>query len=355
MHRAAKYLPALLGAAALTLGLWLGLRFVLPPLAPFLAAFALAAALERGVRALCRRGVSRRVASAIVTLLALGSLLALSALLTGRLVEGLLSLARLAPELFAAVSKRLSGLEDSLLGYAASAPEGTREYLQSALDAIYSAAGSLGGALSERLLSFVGRAAQASPGVLLFTVTAAIGTYFVSASFPSVTAFIRAQLPDGLRRRAGEVTAELSAALGGWLRAQLILASLTFFELLLGFLLLGVNGAFLTALVTALIDALPVFGTGAVLVPWALYLLAVGESGRALWLLALWAAVSVMRNCVQARLIGSQIGLDPLVSLLALYVGWRVWGVGGMIVFPLGAATLQQLGDRGVIHLWREP
>jgi len=204
-------------------------------------------------------------------------------------------------------------------------------------------------------LTLAARTAQNGPGILLFAVTFCLGAYFFSASYPAVTAFLRAQLPARFRRRAETLLADVRSSFGGWLRAQLILAAMIFAELLALFALLRVRAALPLAALTALIDALPVFGMGVVLVPWAAAELLFGRTGRAAALLIGWAVGALGRNLLQAKLLGDQIGIHPLLSLLSLYVGWRVWGVGGMIVFPLLAATLQQLGERGVIRLWRTP
>ena len=113
------------------------------------------------------------------------------------------------------------------------------------------------------------------------------------------------------------------------------------------------RGALGIAAVTALIDALPVFGTGVVLVPWAIFCLLLGNTGRAIGLIICWAFVNLVRSCTQAKLLGDQIGLDPIASLAAIYVGWRVCGVWGMLLFPILLVTVQQLNDRGVIRLWK--
>ena len=122
---------------------------------------------------------------------------------------------------------------------------------------------------------------------------------------------------------------------------------------LLAFLLLGVRGAAGLAAVTALVDALPVFGTGTVLLPWALAAALLGQSGLGLGLVITWLVVNLMRSCVQAKLLGDQIGLDPLASLLAIYVGWRAMGVWGMLLFPLLLVTLDQLNEKGLLRLWK--
>ena len=194
---------------------------------------------------------------------------------------------------------------------------------------------------------------QSSGDVLLFAVTAGIGTFFLSASFPRTLAFLRAQLPDSWVQRAAEMGPDLKGSFGALLRAQLILMAMTFFELLLAFLLLRIPRAAGMAALTALVDALPVFGTGTVLLPWAAYCLLLEDLGRGVGLIICWAMVNLVRTSAQAKLLGDQIGLDPLASLIAIYVGWRVWSVWGMLMFPVLLVTLRQLNDKGVLRLWK--
>lgn len=343
--------PALLykglGAAAVAAALWLAGRFLLPLLAPFFAAFALAAMMEGAVKALIRRGLPRRAAAAVMTLFALGLTAALPALLIGRLSELLLSLGRIVPQLAAALGERIAALETTAARCVASLPEDFPDLLRAALDATEASLGELPGRLSARLLSLAASAAQNAPGILLFLISFFLGAYFFSASWPELLAFARDRLPERLRRRLGELAADLRGSFGGWLRAQLILAGMTFAELLGLFLLLGVRAAVPLAAMTAFVDALPVFGTGIVLVPWALCELLLGELGRGLALLVGWGLGMLLRNLLQARLLSGQIGIHPLVSLISLYVGWRVWGVWGMLVFPLLFAVFQRLAERG--------
>ena len=343
-----------LGALAVGAGLaWVALRFALPWCAPFLAAWLFAALLEGAVGFLVRCRWKRSIAAAVCTLAALGLLgWGLSALL-GRALSALYALTAELPALMEALSRRLLALEVLVAEHLRRVPEPASALLERSLPALAEAAAALPAQLSRGALSLVTRMAQASPDTLLFLVTAALGTYFVSASFPTVNAFLLAQLPGNVRRRLEEVWRDLRGGLGGMLRAQLILMSMTFFELLATFLLLRVRGAGTLAAMTAVIDALPVFGAGIVLVPWALGCLLLGESRRGLGLLLSWGLVSLVRSCAQAKLVGDQIGLDPLSSLLGVYVGWRVCGVWGMLLFPLLLMALIRLNERGVLRLWR--
>ena len=352
-QKAAKWLQALIYSAAAVGGAWLAVRFLLPWTAPFLLAFSAAALFEPVVRALMRHGWRRGAAAGVLTIAGLAALAYLALSLTVRGVEAATDFAREVPMLMQSVGRGLRALEERAFAYAASAPDGVSDYLKTALDSVSESFYALPAALSSAALDLVGRAAQSTPDTLLFIVTAGIGSYFISASFPRITAFIALQLPESFRRRLEGVGHNLKASFGGFLRAQLILMLMTFFELLICFLLLRVKTAVGLAAVTALIDALPVFGTGVVLVPWAAYCLLLGDIRRGIALLVCWGLVNLVRSCTQAKLLGDQIGLDPIASLLAIYVGWQVWGVWGMLLFPILFVTLRQLNDRGVIHLWR--
>ena len=326
-ERLARGLLVLLEAAAVVGAVWLSLRFLLPWTAPFLAAWALAALLEPAVRFLVRRRWRRSAASALCCLTALGLLGWGLAALLNRGLGAATAFVRELPELVQTIAARIAALETQLETRLRAAGDGSAFFFEQGLRTLSGALSALPAQVSRGALGLLSRAAQASPDILLFLVTAAIGSYFLSASFPKVRAFLLAQLPDGLRQRLEELGTDLKNGFGGVLRAQLILMVMTFFELLTALLLLRVRGAAGIAALTALIDALPVFGTGIVLLPWAL-------------------------GCL--LLLGDQIGLDPLASLLSVYVGWRVCGVWGMLLFPILLMSLIQLNARGVVHLWKQ-
>ncbi len=353
-ERAERYIILLITAAGAVGAIWLAVRFLLPWAAPFLVAYALAALLEIPVRAMVRHGWRRRAAAGTLSVCVLGLLLWGMAALTWKGISEATAFARHVPELMAGLSGRLDMLRERMFAYAEAAPDGVGEYLTAAIDALGEGIYELPGLISQKALDLLAKTAQASPDTLLFAATAAIGTYFISASFPRTNAFLAAQLPERFRKKLEGLGRDLKGSFGGFMRSQLILMAITFFELLMAFLLMKIEGAAGIATATALVDALPVFGTGTVLIPWALYCLLLGSTGRAAGLLILWMVTNVVRNCIQAKLLGDQIGLDPLASLMAIYVGWRVCGVLGMLGFPLLLVTVQQLNERGVIRLWKD-
>lgn len=348
-----RWLRLLLSVAAALGCLWLAARFLLPWGAPFLLGFALAALIEPLVRALVRRGWPRSAAAGLVDLGLLVLLIRGLSALIGWGLEAVSDFARQAPALMTGLAQTMDSLEERFLAMIAQAPEELESTLRLALDAVGESLYGLPALLSQWALDAVGRLAGRSPDILLFVVTAGIGSYFCSASFPKLLAFLEAQVPESLKKRMEGMGEELKGSLGGWLRAQLILMGITFFELLAAFLLLKIPSPAAIAALTAFVDALPLFGTGVIMAPWALYCLLLGHSARGLGLLITWGAVSLVRSCIEAKLLGDQIGLHPLASLMAMYVGWRVWSVWGMLLFPMLLVTAQQLNDRGVVRLWR--
>ena len=181
------------------------------------------------------------------------------------------------------------------------------------------------------------------PGASLFLFTALLAGYFISAGWPDYREWLRGLLPASWREPVGRGWAEVRRTLGGWLRAQGLLMLVTFGELAAGLLLLRVELFLLLAALIALVDALPVFGTGTVLLPWAAAELLAGRLGLALGLAALYGVVSVVRSVLEPKLVGEQTGLPPLGALAAMYAGFQAFGVAGMILAPLLASVACQL------------
>lgn len=348
-----KRITKLVYIAAAIAALWLFVRCLLPWTAPLIVAFAMAALMETPVRLLMRYRWKRGAAAAVITLALLGTLAVLTAKLTSLGIQTAAGFAKDVPQLMENVSRIAEAMNEKAEQFASSAPESVQEYIAAAVESFGRVIYTFPELASRKALDILGKAAAGSPTIFLFLVTAGIGTYFFSAAFPETLAFIAAQLPQQAVERLRCVRADLKKSFGGFMKAQLILMGMTFFQLVIAFMLLKIPDAVEIAAVTAIIDALPVFGTGIVLLPWAAYCAVSGDMHLALALLLSWAVVNLVRNCAQAKLLGDQIGLDPIASLLAIYVGFKIWGVGGMLVFPILLVTLKQLNDAGAVKLWK--
>lgn len=333
--------------------LWLGVRYLLRWLLPFLLALALAAAVEP-VIAWCRRrmGLKRGFTAAVVTIAVTGAILALAAVIVWQLIRQAAELLGQLPGLLAGLPSMTEDLRQRLEDFCAACPQGLRSWLEEVPALLGTLAAGVAQRASGACITAAAALAAALPGVFLFCGTTALAVFFTAGSYPRVMAFFRRQLGHRLDRARG-VKANLLSTLGKWCRAQAILLGVTFCELLAGFLLMGQRYALLLAAVTALVDALPVFGTGTVLLPWAAVCLLAGQAPRAVALAALYAVISAVRSLLEPKVMAAQAGLPPLASLAAMYAGFRALGVAGMILLPMALLFVKQLHDEGYVGLWK--
>ena len=129
----------------------------------------------------------------------------------------------------------------------------------------------------------------------------------------------------------------LKYAVGGYFKAQFKIMVVVFGILLVGFFVLQVHFQFLLALLIALLDFLPFFGTGTALIPWMVYKILVGNYKMAIGLLVLYVVTQLIRQVIQPKLVGDSIGMKPLVTLVLLFVGYKIGGIIAMIfAVPIG-------------------
>lgn len=323
---------------------WLGGKYILPPVMPFLLGFLLAAAAEPCVRLLARKlPLGRSLASFAGVTFTLVLLSVLGLLLISLLVRELGTLAAILPDLEAAARRGLTSLEDWLLGLSMAAPEGVRPLLIRGVLGVFDGGSSLYDRAIARLPALATGLLTHVPEGLLALGTGLLSAYLFSARLPRIGAWVRSRFPARQRSRWRKLLSGLKQAVLGWLRAQLQLMLLTFAIVCAGLLLLQVSFAPVWAALIALVDAVPMLGTGLILVPWSLVCLLEGNSLGALGMLSLFAAATVCRSALEPRLLGQQLGLDPLVTLAALYLGFRFFGFPGLLLSPLFAVTLVQL------------
>ncbi len=339
--------------------LWIGgavvfFKWLLAPLLPFLLALALSAMLEPAVQRLRRRmKVKRSFAAGLVTtallLVAGGGVAVLLAQLTMELRQWSQRLPELV-EGFPAVWNRM--LDRIELWYVASPA-----FLRSALDLLagqlMEEGPGLAGAAGAWLMGAASSLLSALPDVGLFLVTTVLAVYFTSLRYPDILAFLKRQLPEAWQAKCRNAAQCFRSTILKWMRAELLLILATFAILLGGFLWMRLDYALLAAVFIALVDALPVLGTGTVLCPWALGCFLTGSAERGLALLALYAVGLIVHSLLEPRLLAGQADLPPITALLAMYLGFQFLGVGGMVLLPIVLLLLKQFQDAGVIHLWK--
>lgn len=202
---------------------------------------------------------------------------------------------------------------------------------------------SFGEKLSGSVLSIIGSTAAFLPNALLSTAVVIIATYYFAIDRVRVNCFFLSLFPKKSRPILKSAKDVLANTVGKYLRAYGLLFLITFAELLLAFVIIGVDYAFVLALLIALIDFLPVLGTGTVLIPWGIGTLIAGNYGLGLGLLITYAVITVVRQIIEPKIVGKFIGLTPLAALASMYIGLQLMGIVGIFVFPIAAIILKRV------------
>lgn len=328
-----KSIAALVGIFLLV---WLSLKYLLPITLPFLLGGILAFSAEPLVRLLEKRLRFPRTAAAgigvTVTLLLLSCVLFLLAAL---LVRELGILAGALPDLSETAMQGLTSVKNFLLELAQRAPEGIRTILTNTVTGLFSGSTAVVDEISRRLPALASAIFSHVPGSALTIGTGILSGFMLSARLPRLRDWLKKRSVTAWLQQYRSALTGIRRALGGWLKAQLKLSGMSFLIVAAGLLLLRIPYAPIWALLTALVDAIPVLGTGTVLLPWALICLIQGQQFQALGLLGIYVVVTLARSALEPRLVGKQLGIDPLMTLAALYIGYRIWGFGGMLLSPM--------------------
>lgn len=195
---------------------------------------------------------------------------------------------------------------------------------------------------------------SALPKTLTVLVFVLLATFFINFDWHRLAQKLRNILPKRIHNYGKTIFIDLRRALFGFVTAQLTLVSMTTLIVLIGLLILRVPYAITIAIITGFVDLLPYLGTGAVFVPWIIYVFITGNTAFALGLLVLYIVVIIQRQLMEPKVLSSTIGLDPLATLIALFIGFKLYGFLGLIIGPVALVLLNTLHKARVFHdLWK--
>lgn len=199
------------------------------------------------------------------------------------------------------------------------------------------------------------------PSVLIGIVIGVVAWIFFTKDYNYIVHFIKLQLPDNKKNILSEIKQIFSKTVLKMIRAYGIIMLITFCELFLGLSILNWIGVMdnsyvvMIAIAIAIFDILPVAGSGGILIPWAAISLILGDYSAAVGLIIIYAVITVIRQYIEPKIVGSSLGVHPIVTLAGLYFGLKLFGFMGMFIVPLAVMTLKAFNDAGRIHLFNSP
>ncbi len=212
-------------------------------------------------------------------------------------------------------------------------------------------------ALSTPLMGIWNTAKQI-PTTLVSIVVAIIACCFMTADFATVKKLVLGFFQPDTRSKIVRAKRLLFPSLGKMAKAYAIIITITFCELSLGLFLLTLMGIydsgyiFVIAILTAIIDIVPVLGTGTVLIPWAVVSLLNGNYPMAIGLIVMYACITVIRQIIEPKLVAAQLGIPAFLTIVSMFIGSQIFGVLGIFILPITIVMLKLLNDEGIIHIF---
>lgn len=346
-----RFLISLLYYAAIVLGIWLAARYLLTPLMPFIIGFLIACLLHRPSAFIARKlHVTQKIPSLLLT--AVIYILAVCVLLFAgvQIVSAVKNLIPQIPSLYTNYLLPLLNSDmEQVMGYLNRLSPELAAEAGTWFSELSVSIGQVTSSVSTTAAKLISGLATSMPNVIIQIVLTIVSTFFIAVDYERVSGFLKRLLPPKGQELLEKVQGKVASSIKIFLRSYTLIALMTFVELALGLSLLRIPYAIGIALVIAILDILPLLGTGLILLPWAAISALMGNVGLAIGLAVLYVVITVIRNVVEPRLVGQQMGLHPLATLVSMFLGVQLVGMFGMILFPFGLSLLLQFKKDGVI------
>lgn len=313
--------------------------------APFLLALVAAIFLEPLTMILMKRTrMNRLAASTISSTIFTVLLLGIMGLIGMKLVSELSNFFAKMPDILKNANTYIRDLLKQLQNYSNNGNTPLPDQLEDWVSKLIDALTALSSKISSILLGF----AAGVPDFFIFFIVFLVAVYLFSLSLPSMKSSFLSMFEDKSRLQVEDVLVSLRKSVFGFLRAQLLLSVITYVISFIGLLIIGTGYPLAIALLIVVVDILPILGTGSVLVPWALYQLAIGDVFTGIGLLLLFVVITVVRRIVEPKILGDAVGIGALSALISLYVGYELVGLIGVFLGPIVVIVFMAMRKAGL-------
>lgn len=284
-----------------------------------------------------RLKIVRKHGSMIIIIGVLGVVILIFYLAGLKLAEETVHFIRSFPETYENLAEEFKTIGANLRVFLERLPGDTEEVILDITSNLSTYIGGLVQAIGEPTFEAAGNFAKNVPGTVIAIIMSILSAYFFTADRDKIHAMVNAHMPESIQKNVISVLKDLKYVVGGYFKAQLKIMVVVYAIVVVGLALLKVDYVLLVAFIIAFLDMLPFFGTGTVLGPWAIIKILSGDYSMAIALIILYVVTQVVRQVIQPKLVGDSIGMDPLATLLFMFIGFKLSGVIGMIVaVPLG-------------------
>ena len=335
---ALRLLFSLLATVAFVVIGWNLIRFFMP----FVIGWIIAAIASPLVNWLEKRlKIVKKLGSALIVILVLAAIILALYFGISRLASEISDLIRNFPDMYAQLEIGLRQIGDTLSGIFERLPTGIQNGWKTVVQNLDQYMGNLVSNMSEPTVMAAGNIAKSVPYYLISFIVAVLSAYFFIVEREEVLAWMKRVSPESVQKRMTLVMDNLRYAVGGYFKAQFKIMGIVFLILLVGLGILGTGYFVLVAFLIAFLDFLPFFGTGTAMIPWAVYEFFMGDYKMTVALIVIYVITQAVHQLLQPKLVGDSVGLNPLVTLFLLYIGYRMGGILWMILaVPIGMVLI---------------
>nr|WP_296956928.1 sporulation integral membrane protein YtvI [uncultured Mediterraneibacter sp.] len=288
-----------------------------------------------------RLKIVKKLGSALIVVLVLALMVLLGYFAISRLVTEITNVIQDFPDMYGQLETGLGQIGKTLSGVFNRLPDGIQKGWTTTVTNLDEYMGNLMSKISEPTVTAAGNAAKRIPYFLVCFIVTMMSAYFFIVDREEILRWMKGVAPEAITKRMTMVMDNLRYAVGGYFKAQFKIMGIVFLILAVGLGFLRIHYFLLVAFLIAFLDFLPFFGTGTAMIPWAVYKIFMGNYKMAVVLLVIYAITQIVRQLIQPKLVGDSVGLNPLVTLLLLYIGYRMGGILWMILaVPVGMVII---------------
>lgn len=347
-----RYLKVLLNLS-IALVILLLVIFLLPRVLvffmPFLAGYVIAMIASPIVRFFEEKLKIRRKAGSAFVIVAVIALVILAVYLVGaKLVEQIVGLSAALPDMWSSAEADMVQIGKNLEIFLNRLPADIQESIRGIGAQMDSFFADIFGKISTPTITAVGSIAKQLPNMIIGLVMSLLSAYFFVADKDYLIYFCKKYTPYSIQKRWSLLCRSLKRAVGGYFKAQFKIELFVYIMLVIGLSVLGIDYALLIAIGIAFLDFLPFFGTGTVMVPWAIIKFLSADYKMTIGLLIIWGAGQLLRQIIQPKIVGDSVGVPAIPTLFLLYIGYKIAGVIGMIVAVPVGIIIQNMNEEGL-------
>lgn len=368
-----EFLINLLFFAAILGLIYVFFKYLFWVTAPFLLTFFFAVLLQNPIRKLDKKtkGKHHTFWSILLIILAIVIVLIPLVIALSQIISRIISLVKSFTQQLNDIPTFLATLENEILNILKFLPKGLYDHVSESITNFFTPLiedfdisklglnmSSIKNGVTSGLSGVMG-VVKNIPSVVIGMVIGLIAWIFFTKDYNRIVRFIQLQLPDDKKNLLFEIKQVFSKTILKMVRAYGLIMLITFGELVAGFSILRLIGAMKNpnyvwiAVLIAIFDILPIAGSGGILIPWAVFSLVMGRIPQAIGLVVLYIVILFIRQYIEPKIVGDTLGVHPIITLMGLYFGLKLFGFLGMFIVPLTVMTLKAFNDTGRIQLWK--